>query len=244
MKISKKALLSLLLSAALPWTLVQSSVAQSSREVGVPYPDASTPKPIDLGSLSQLSGSTPISFTIALKLRGLSEAEELLTAIHTPGNPQYHQFLTAAEFASRFGPTQDDVARVIASMRGLGLSAEQTTTTTLKVTGQPADVERAFGVTLHSYHVAAHDAAPEYSFHAPLNRATIPSEISASVSGVVGLDSRPSLRPLHRAAPQVASIGRPNAVPSATGNSFGVLTVADFAAQYDVQPLYNRGVTG
>jgi subtilase family serine protease len=244
MKISKFALLLLLLAAALPWTMAQSSVPQSSREVGVPYPDASTPKPIDLGLLNQLSGSTPISFTIALKLRGLSEAEELLTAIHTPGDPQYHRFLSAADFASRFGPTQDDVARVVATMRGLGLSAEQTTTTTVKVTGLPADVERAFAVTLHSYHVPAHDGAREYSFHAPLSHATIPREISAAVSGVVGLDSRPSLRPLHRAAPQTAGMVRANASSSAPGNPFGNLTVTDFAAQYDVQPLYRQGITG
>jgi subtilase family serine protease len=35
-----------------------------------------------------------------------------------------------------------------------------------------------------------------------------------------------------------------HAAPSATGNPFGALTVADFAAQYDVLPLYKHGVSG
>lgn len=244
MKISKIVLLLLVLTMALPVTIAQGSGGQSPREVGLPYPDASTPKPIDFGSLNEVSATTPISFTIALKLRGLSDAESLLTAIHTPGNPQYHQFLTPAEFVSRFGPTQDQLAQVIAALRAHGLTAEQATTTTLRVTGLPADVERAFGVTLHSFHVAAHDAAPEYSFHAPLNRATIPNEIAAAVSGVVGLDSRPSLRPLFKRAPQIAGMPRPHAAASATGNPFGSLTVADFAAHYDVRPLYAQGITG
>ncbi len=244
MKISKIGLLTLLLTAMVRLTIAQSDAGQSFREAGVPYPDASTPKPIDLGSLSEESGTTPISFTIALKLRGLSEAENLLTGIHTPGDPQYHRFLTPEEFVSRFGPTKEDVAHVVAALRGHGLSAEQTTATTLHVTGLPADVEHAFGVTLHSYRVASHGAAPEYTFRAPLSRVTIPGEISGVVSAVVGLDSRPSLRPLSMRAPRISSMPRAKATSSATGNPLGSLTVADFAAQYDVQPLYKQGITG
>ncbi len=191
-----------------------------------------------------MSGATPISFTIALKLRGLGEAESLLTAIHTPGDPQYHKFLTPSEFVSRFGPTHDEVSHVLASLRAHGLTAEQTTATTLRVTGLPSDVEHAFGVTLHHYRVAAHGGAPEYSYHAPLERASIPGEIAGAVSAVVGLDDRPRLRPHLRHAARIGGVGRANASSSATGNPFGSLTVADFAAQYDVQPLYNQGITG
>jgi kumamolisin len=239
MKISKLGLLTLVLTAAL-----RPTVAQTSREIGRPYPDASTPKPVDLGSLHQVSGATPISFTIALKLRGLGEAESLLTAIHTPGDPQYHKFLTPSEFVSRFGPTHNEVSHVLASLRAHGLTAEQITATTLRVTGLPSDVEHAFGVTLHHYRVAAHGGAPEYSYHAPLERASIPGEIAGAVSAVVGLDDRPRLRPHLRHAARIGGVGRANASSSATGNPFGSLTVADFAAQYDVQPLYNQGITG
>lgn len=244
MKTSKIVLLSFFLTAALPLAMAQGSATQSSREMGRSYPDATTPKPIDLGSLNQMPGTTPISFTIALRLRELNEAESLLTAIHTPGDPQYHRFLTAAEFASRFGPTQGDVAQVVAALGAHGLMAEQTTATTLRVTGLPADVERAFGVTLHSYRVAAHGTASEYTFHAPLSRATVPEEISGAISAVVGLDSRPSLRPLSMRIPQMAGLPHANAAPSTTGNPFGSLTVTDFAAQYDVQPLYKQGISG
>lgn len=75
------------------------------------------------------------------------------------------------------------------------MAASRTTATTLKVTGLPADLERAFAVSLHSYEVPAHGSITSYSFHAPLNHATIPDEISASVTAVVGLDSRPNFRP-------------------------------------------------
>jgi subtilase family serine protease len=208
---------------------------------GVPYPDATTPKAIDLGPLSAQSGTTPISVTIALSLPNLNDAETLLKSLNDPQDPQYHQFLTADQFVARFAPSDSDVATVVASLAKFGLTAERTTATTLRVTGLPADMERAFAVSLHSYSTSAHGNVPGYTFHAPLSRATVPAEISAAVAAVVGLDNRPTLRPHNRVAPYMQA--RPSA-PATTGDAFGYLTVTDFAKHYDVQPLYKRGVSG
>lgn len=224
--------------------LVLGAMAQAAAHAGVPYPSAATPKPIDVGELKAQSAATPISVTIALRLRDLDAAENLLQSLSTPGSPQFHQFLTAEQFVARFAPADSDVAAVIASVAKYGLAAERTSVTTLKVTGLPADMERAFAVSLHSYEVPANGNVTGYTFHAPLTRPTIPAEISASVAAVVGLDSRPSFRPLYRAAPQTLPKSRSSVAPTATGNAFGDLTVTDFANLYDVQPLYSQGVTG
>ena len=207
---------------------------------GVPYSNAATPKAVDLGALREQAGSAPISVTVALKLSSLSDAENLLKSLHTPQDPQYHQFLTPAQFVARFVPTETDVAKVIASLQKYGLTAERATSTTLKVTGLPADLERAFAVSLHSYRVPAHGNAEGYMFHAPLTRPTIPAEIAASVTGVFGLDTRPSWHPLNQTVPLPI---RPAVTPAATVAT-GALTVLDFAKQYDVSPLYRRGLTG
>jgi subtilase family serine protease len=210
---------------------------------GVPYPQAATPAALDLGSLSAQSGSKSISVTIALSLPHLSEAESLLKSLHTPQDPLYHQFLTSEQFVARFAPADADVAKVVASLAKYGLTAERTTPTTLKVTGAPADIERAFSVSLHSYSVPAHANARGYTYHAPLARPTIPAEMSAAVAAVVGLDTRPALRPHHLLVPKSIASAR-LAVKPASGNAPGSLTVTDFAKHYDVDPLYQRGVTG
>jgi kumamolisin len=220
--------------------MLPSAMAQTAASAGLPYPEAATPQAIDRGEI----GATPISITLALGLRDLDQAESLLTAVSTPGNPQFHQFLTADQFAARFAPKDADVAKIIASLAKYGLTVERTSATTLKVTGLPADLERTFAISLHSYEVPAHGNITGYTFHAPLSRPTIPGEISASITAVVGLDSRPSFRPLFRTAPQTGAKARPNAPASSTGDPFGYLTVTDFANQYDVQPLYSRGVSG
>lgn len=220
-----------------------SATALGAAQAAVPYPTKDTPAAVDLGALSTQAASSSISVTVALRLSDVDGAENLLKELSTPGNPHYRQFLSAAEFAARFAPSKSDVAKVIAGFAKHGLSAEQTTATTLRVSGSAAALERAFGVTLHTYEVAARGDAPAYTYRAPLSRATIPAEVAGAVSAVVGLDSRPTFRPLLSRAQQRQSASHAPS-GSASLNPFGSLTVTDFATLYDVGPLYDRGVSG
>ena len=222
--------------------LLSSTMAQTTHNA-LPYPTSEAPKPIDRGALAAESGRTPVSATIGLKLRNMNEAENLLIALHTPGNPQFHQFLTAQQFAARFAPANADVAKVTAVLSRHGLTVERTTATTLKATGLPADMEDAFSISLHSYEVPGYGNVPGYTFHAPLTRATIPAEISGLVTAVVGLDNRPSLHPMNRTLSPKVKIAK-SVSQTTTPDDPGFWTVTDFADYYDVQPLYKRGVTG
>jgi len=128
---------------------------------------AATPKAIDRGPLRELAGTTTISVTIALALPAPNDAEKLQQALYTPGAAEFHQFLTADQFVARFAPSDADVAKVIAALGKYRLAAERTTAMTLKVTGMPADMERAFSVSLHSYEVAPHDNVLSRSDESP-----------------------------------------------------------------------------
>ena len=202
---------------------------------------AAAPTALDLGPTSAQSGASSISVTVALRMRALTEAENLLVSLHTPGDPQFRQFLTKEQFVARFAPSDADVATVTAALARYGLTAERASALTLKVTGQPSDLERAFSVSLHSYRVPAHGNEPGYSFHAPSSRAVVPAEVAGVVSAVVGLDNRPSLHPHLRQSVQHSQVA---STSGTTTNPPGLLTVADFASYYDVQPLYNRGLSG
>jgi len=235
-----------LLALILAFGALWSASAQTASQVAVPYPTVKTPKAIDIGPMSAVEGNAPISITVALHLRNVDDAENLLKAVSTPGSAQYHHFLTSEQFTARFAPTNADVAKVAAGLAKYGLTAERTTATTLKVTGTPANLERAFAVSLHTYQVAAHGNSRSYTYHAPLGRATIPTEIAGgSISAVAGLDSRPAMYPHNRKSPQ--SLTRK---PSKTfangsnGNTSGEWTVTDFANYYDIQPLYSAGISG
>jgi kumamolisin len=200
--------------------------------------------PVDLGKLQDQAQRTPISVTIALALPRIADAEALLTSINTAGSEQYHHFLSAGEFVARFAPARERIDAAIAGLSRFGLAVEQTGATRLRVTGLPADIERAFSVDLHVYEVAAQGDAPGYTYRAPLSRGTVPAELAGMVAGVAGLDSRPTMHPQHLAAPSNL-VHRPvSQAPQVTGNAPGLLTVADFARLYDLLPMYALGVHG
>jgi hypothetical protein len=54
--------------------VIQNPIGLSAQQTGVPYPDAYTPKAVDVGPLVVHAGSTPISVTVALRLRSLNDA--------------------------------------------------------------------------------------------------------------------------------------------------------------------------
>jgi kumamolisin len=237
-------LMMLLVLGMLSSALAQNAARETAAHAAIPYPGATTPKAIDIGPLRAQPETKSISVTVALRLPHLSEAESLMKSLYTPGDARFHQFLTSDDFVARFAPANTDVAKVIATMAKYGLTAERTTATTLKVSGTPADIERAFAVSLHSYEVSAHGKSAGYTFRAPLGRATIPAEISASVAAVVGFDTRPSFRPHHVVTPKPLSNSRMAAPSITSGNPPGLWTVTDFANYYDVKPLYRQGVSG
>jgi kumamolisin len=221
------AVLSLALAAALP-AAAQSRVAAYDR-----------------GSLDAREATTPMSVTIALALPKLAEAEKLQQALYTAGDAQYHKFLTSDEFVARFAPSSADVAKVTAALENYGLKVEKTSATTLRATGLPAVMERTFQVTLHDFELPAHGGVAGATFHAPLARPVIPAEISSAVTAVVGLSNSPAVHPNYMATAPVSKTLPQSAPVASSGDPFdALLTVANFASYYDVNPLYKQGISG
>jgi len=53
------------------------------------------------------AGELKIHMTAVLALRNRRELAELKTQLQQPGSPNYHKWLSTAEFIRRFGPTSD-----------------------------------------------------------------------------------------------------------------------------------------
>src|ERR1700722_10427818 len=111
------------LFGALVSTIALAGLMSSRAHAGVPYPDAKMPSPVDLGALDALAGAAPLSFTVALRLPNIDEAESLVKSIDTPGDPQYDKFRSANELVARFAPSNAAVAQVVAELAKYGLTA-------------------------------------------------------------------------------------------------------------------------
>ena len=203
-------------------------------------------KAIDLGTARQVEGNATMTVTVALKLSNAEAMQTLLRAVYGPADASYHRFLTAEEFATRFGPTPESIVRVTQHLNAAGLTVEREGVAHLRVSGSMAAIEREFATSLHTYEVAASATAPGYRYRAPVSAARVSSVIAGDVETVLGLDSRPRYHPmLHRAlrTPQQRAVSPSSSAPN-TPDAPGAWTVADFAQYYDVNPLYKQGISG
>ena len=213
----------------------------------VPYPRAHEPKAIDLGSMRALENTRPVTVTVALKLQHAAQMQALLNRLYTPGSPAFHRFLTPQEFRARFAPDPATVAAMTRHFESFGLGVRTVNGTFLKVSGSPADIERAFQVRLHVFEVPAHGRTEAYRYHAPVSAPGLSPSLAANVQAMFGFDSRPRFRPLHnhlpaQLIPRAEHLGGSRAVN--TPDPPGFWTVTDTAQYYGVTPLYNQGITG
>jgi kumamolisin len=221
-------------------------VALSTATPAAPSIYSTQAKATDLGSVHSFEADGPITLTVAMKLTHADELEGLVKSTYTKTDPNYLHFLTAEEFAARFGPTQVSIERVTQHLQAAGLKVAQTTPSHLSVTGSISAIEREFGVSLHTFEVSASPDSAAYRFRAPRAAAQIAPAIANDVEAVIGLDNRPRLRPMnHRAlsTPRV-KVEHPSSSAPNTPDPPGEWTVVDLAQYYDVTPLYGKGISG
>ena len=222
-------------------------IGAMSTSIGTAMAASDTLKPVDLGALADRAGDQTISVTVALKLSNLAGAEALMNRLATPGDALYQKFLTPAQVQAQFGPAEADVDKVSANLRAAGLTVERTGSTTLSATGSLATMERVFQTSLHQYLAASAGNTQSYTYRAPLTKPVVPAEIAPVVQAVVGFSTQPVFHSHLLQAPTTLGgepIQRKKGGAPTTGNAPGLLTVTDFAALYDVQPLYEQGVSG
>lgn len=135
--------------------------------------------------LNQLDSSSPVSVTFVLPLRNKEDLEKLIDRIYDPTDEEhYGKFLTAQEFAERFGPTEEDYETMIDYAKSLGLTVHGTHSnrTLLNVSGPAKSIEGAFNLQLHQY-----QKPDGHKFYAPDNDPEVPSSIASLIHGIVGL---------------------------------------------------------
>ena len=142
-----------------------------------------------LQPLGRLPATNCLSLAIGLPLRNGAELDELLRQLYDPASTNFHKFLLPAEFAARFGPTEEDYQAVqnFARNNGLVVAGTYSNRVVLDVGGRVADVERAFQVNLRTYR----HPIETRDFFAPDTEPSLPANLR--VTSIEGLSdySRP-----------------------------------------------------
>ena len=88
------------------------------------------------------------------------ELDALVKAQQTPGSSDYHKWLSPEEYASRFGLSDSDLAKVQSWLEQQGFSVDRVANShnSISFSGTIAQVESAFQTEIHNYKVDGPDS--------------------------------------------------------------------------------------
>jgi len=191
-----------------------------------------------LQPVSQINGTNRLRLAIALPWRDQAGLTTLLQQIYDSASPNYHHYLSAAQFAERFAPTDADYQTLtaFATSHHLTVTATHPNRMLLDVEASVADVERALHVTLRLYR---HPTEPR-DFFAPDVEPSI--DLNLPVLHISGLDNYVLPHPLSGKMPgekgRVAMSGGGTNLPPLSGSG-----PQGSYLGYDFRRAYAPGVT-
>jgi subtilase family serine protease len=207
--------------------------------------------PIDNTSRATLTGSRPPRALAAndvgvlspeTQLQGMmlvfnrsaaqqADLDALIAAQQDPSSPQYHQWLTPAQFGARFGLADSDLAAAQSWLQQQGFTVDGVANSRDRIhfSGTAAQVNSAFATSLHLYRAPGETE----SHYAPSTDLALPAALAPNVLGVTNLSS---FRPTPRMIRSTANGAQPNFTSSTSGNHF--ITPGDIATIYDVNTVY------
>ncbi len=157
--------------------------------------------------------------------------ESYIAQLHDRSSPSFHRWLTPAQFAVRFGLSQQDIGVVTGWLRGHGFVVN-----TIYPGGTAIDFSGTAGAVRAAFHCEIHALSVAGVRHiANMSDPQIPVALAPAVAGIVSLhDFRP--RALHE----------PRAQYTFTTNDVTYETVvpADLATIYNFNPLFAAGLSG
>ena len=207
-------------------------------------PTAAAPKVIHADVLPGITGNlagdlTPagpaptsqtLTIGVGLMLPNIQAVRAYYHAEYTAGNPLFRKFLTPSQFASKFGVNPSTYARVLAWLKGGGLTVTQQggARDWVEATGTVAEVESLVKVQIDKYQ------AKGVSFLANTSAPTVPA--GDSIYTVVGLNTLQHFTPSPLGPP--ANAAKPSAPTAAQGTTTCATTLSCFYNPPDLWSMY------
>ncbi|HVV77715.1 MAG TPA: protease pro-enzyme activation domain-containing protein [Mycobacteriales bacterium] len=201
----------------------------------------------DLGALSP---RRTLHVLLPLALPDQAALSRYVDSVYQPHSASFHRFLSPQDFGERFGAPAQEIGTVTRVLQRLGLHVTAPAANHLYVeaNGPVSLLESVFGTALHSFTVSGR------SFFANIHDIRLPSGLSGSVAGVIGLDDASRPVPKARvtdpagsraATPAVGPIGQSGgATPCAAAVAGVGYTAPQLATAYDFNGLYAKGFLG
>lgn len=181
---------------------------------------------------ARLPATQQLNLSIVLPLRNEAQLHDLLSQLYEPSSPNYHQFLSVAQFTERFGPTADDYQAVMnfAQAHGFTVIGTPPNRMSVPIRGTAAQIEAAFNVNMNVYQHPTENRL----FFSPDREPSL--NLGVPIKHISGLNSFSPPRP----AASIANT-QANASGSGPGSSY---IASDMRAAYYTNTSGQTGLTG
>ena len=178
-----------------------------------------------------------MSLSIVLPLRNQADLTSLLGRLYDPSSPDYHKFVSAAQFANQFAPTAEDYLTVVAyaQANGFTVGAAPANRLVVPISGTVAQVEKAFSVRMALYHHPTENRL----FFSPDREPTL--ALNVPIAHIAGLDNYSIPKPMVHRSP--APEGQTHYVTAGSGPGGSFLGSDMRYAYYGTGALDGTGQT-
>jgi hypothetical protein len=143
-------------------------------------------------AMGRMPATQRLNLALTLSLHNEPQLKALLQQLYNPASPNYHQFLSVAEFTEQFGPTTEDYQQATNFATSHGLTVTNTTPNrlVLDVSGTVAQIEEAFHVNMQFFQ----HPTESRTYYAPDVEPSV--DPGVPVQGVNGLNNFEPPRPM------------------------------------------------
>lgn len=160
---------------------------------------------------------------------------QYIADLHDKTSPNFHKWLTPAQFAENFGVAKEDVDAVSfwLESQGFKINGVQASGLIIDFGGTAGQVRKAYRTEIHNLSVNGE------SHFANMSDPQIPEALAPAVEGVISL---------HNFRPKALHVARGNARPNYTfttsNGTFHGLVAGDIATIYNLTPVFAAGYSG
>jgi subtilase family serine protease len=159
--------------------LIPASHAQNTNNLKIA---AEVPELTDIQDLGYRDPGQVIDILVSLRFNREEELSKLVEEQSDRTSPNYHRYLSALEFAARFGPTMEQVNEVVAKLTAAGFQVSDVAGNRMQIYAS------APSVTVETYFKTEIHTVTQGSFgerYTNLTPALLPTELEATVQAVV-----------------------------------------------------------
>ncbi len=151
--------------------------------------------------IASVPASQRLSIRVWLAPRAAAAAR-FATAVSTPGNPRFHQYLSPAAYADRFAASRSQASQVESWLRAQGFTEVRADPERAYVQADAATsvINKAFTTQLKVYKPSTAVNADRYALRSNDGPISVPASLAGIVLGVTGLDNAAPTQPLTRPA--------------------------------------------